>query len=178
MIPCLDVAGILGRQLRALAAEQPGFDWEVVIVDNGSTDATASVARSFGSQFDRFTFVTEPRRGCHHARNAGWRASAGVKVAFVDADDVIVAGYVAAMAAALDEYDLVGGRLIHDVADLSESNGNSLSAVQTVGLVPGPGFLPYVMGANFGVRRTAIEAVGGFASDVPFGEDADLSWCL
>lgn len=178
VIPCLDAAATISRQLEALAAERPTFMWEVVVVDNGSTDATAKVARSYASRFDRFMLVTEPRRGRHHACNAGWRAATGSKVTFVDADDVILTGYVAAMAAALDEHDLVAGRLVHETEGAGASAEGVLSAVQTNGLVSGPGFLPYVMGANFGVRRAALESVGGFASDVPFAEDADLSWRL
>jgi glycosyltransferase involved in cell wall biosynthesis len=178
VIPCLDAATTLSRQLDALAAEEPTCAWEVIVVDNGSTDATVAVAQSYASRFDRFVLVTEARRGRHHACNAGWRAAEGSKLAFVDADDVILAGYVTAMAAALDEFDLVAGRLVHELEDSGASDRDSLSAVQTNGLVPGPGFLPYVMGANFGVRLAALESVGGFESDVPFAEDADLSWRL
>ncbi len=175
MIPCLDVEATLGRQLDALAAERAPQRWEVVVVDNGSRDGTASLAESYAGRLGGLRVVRERKRGRHHACNTGWRAAVGTKIAFVDADDVIEPGYVEAMATALDSYDLVAGRLRHV---RPEARGDEWGAVQTGGLMPDLGFLPYVMGANFGVRRAALEAVGGFADDVPFGEDADVSWRL
>lgn len=104
VIPALDEAEAIGQVL----AELPGFVTATIVVDNGSTDATADVARAAGA-----TVVREPRRGYGRACAAGLAASrdAGV-VVFLDADR---SDYPAEMAAlvrpVLDgEADLVMGR--------------------------------------------------------------------
>ena len=104
VIPALDEAEAIGQVL----AELPDFVATTIVVDNGSTDATAEVARAAGA-----TVVREPRRGYGRACAAGLAASrdAGV-VVFLDADR---SDYPAEMAAlvrpVLDgEADLVMGR--------------------------------------------------------------------
>src|SRR5262245_12262714 len=67
------------------------FRWEVVVVDNNSTDTTRElVARMAASFPTRLDYVFEPRQGKSHAMNTGARASTNPVLAFVD-DDVRVA---------------------------------------------------------------------------------------
>jgi glycosyltransferase involved in cell wall biosynthesis len=175
VIPCLNAASTLGHQLDALASERPRLVWEVVVVDNGSTDATVAIAQSYASKFDHLCVVHEARPGRHHACNAGWRAASGAKIIFVDADDVIEPGFIDAMATALDSHDQVAGRLR---VEYSDGVVPGMEEITTSGLMPDLGFLPYVPGGACGVWKSRLEAVGGFDADVPFAEDADLSWRL
>lgn len=66
----------------------PDLTWDVVVVDNGSTDGTASVIRRFGARLP-VRGVLEPRPGVAHARNAAVRAATGAYVLWLD-DDVLV----------------------------------------------------------------------------------------
>jgi glycosyltransferase involved in cell wall biosynthesis len=78
--------------LRSIAdSAMPSFlDWEVVVVDNNSTDKTRDVIQGYCSRTaSRFRYAFEPRRGLSNARNAGIREARGDVLAFVD-DDVTV----------------------------------------------------------------------------------------
>ena len=82
VIPVLDDAELLRRCLAAIAAQQRPAD-EVVVVDNGSTDASAEVARAAGARV-----VVEPRRGIAAASATGFDAARGDLLARLDADSV------------------------------------------------------------------------------------------
>lgn len=97
VIPALDDSVMLARCLRALAAQIRLPD-EIVVVDNGSTDDTASVARAAGA-----TVIHEPLRGIFPATSAGFDAAHGDIVARLDADSIPPADWLARVAAAFDD---------------------------------------------------------------------------
>lgn len=110
VVPVLDAAGTIEQCLDALQAQVGAPRWEVVVVDNGSTDATAQVVRRhpIGARL-----LQEPARGPYAARNRGIEHAAGAIVAFTDADCVpnprwIAEGVEAVHAGA----HLVGGRIV------------------------------------------------------------------
>ena len=112
VVPAYNAAATLAEQLEALAAQQYDGDWEVVVVDNGSTDGTADLARRYAARSRRFTLVDGgPRRGHSAPRNAGAKAARGELLAYCDADDVVAPGWLQAMADAACHYDLIGGWL-------------------------------------------------------------------
>jgi glycosyltransferase involved in cell wall biosynthesis len=104
ILPCLDEADALPVVLAALPA-----GWPVLVVDNGSTDATAAVARALGARV-----VTEPRRGYGAAVHAGLEAAQAELVAVLDGDGSIDPGVLPGMAAvvAAGEADLAVGRRV------------------------------------------------------------------
>jgi glycosyltransferase involved in cell wall biosynthesis len=104
ILPCLDEADALPVVLAALPA-----GWPVLVVDNGSTDGTAEVARSLGARV-----VSEPRRGYGAAVHAGLEAARSELVAVLDGDGSMDAGVLPAMAAAVaaGDTDLAVGRRV------------------------------------------------------------------
>jgi glycosyltransferase involved in cell wall biosynthesis len=104
VLPCLDEADALPA---ALAGLPPG--WPVVVVDNGSTDATVAVARAHGA-----VVVTEPRRGYGAAVHTGLLAADSELVAVLDGDGSLDAAELPAMAAAVADgrADLAVGRRV------------------------------------------------------------------
>ncbi len=82
VIPSLNDAGMLARCLDALAHQTRKAD-EIVVVDNGSTDNTAEVARAAGARV-----ITEPKRGIPAATAAGFDAAIGDIIGRLDADSV------------------------------------------------------------------------------------------
>ncbi len=88
IVPAYDVERFVGATLRSVQ-EQTVADWECVVVDDGSTDATATVVAGIAHQDPRIRLVRQPNRGLSAARNAGLREiSPSVEyVAFLDSDD-------------------------------------------------------------------------------------------
>jgi len=83
VIPAFDAAATLARAIESVR----GQSWpvhEIIVVDDGSTDATAAVARRFG---EAVRLIEQPNRGVAAARNAGAAAATGDWLAFLDADD-------------------------------------------------------------------------------------------
>jgi glycosyltransferase involved in cell wall biosynthesis len=84
IIPVFNRGYCLADTLRSVCA-QTFTDFEVVVVDDGSTDDSAAVARSFG---ERVRVLTQKNSGVSAARNAGLRAARGRFIAFQDSDDL------------------------------------------------------------------------------------------
>jgi glycosyltransferase involved in cell wall biosynthesis len=84
VVPAHNEADGLAATLEALAAQDVDAAYEVLVVDNASTDATATIARAYGVQV-----VAEPRRGVCRARQTGVDAARGEIIASTDADTVV-----------------------------------------------------------------------------------------
>ena len=84
IIPVFNGARFLGEAVDSILA-QTYRPCEVIVVDDGSTDATGDVIAGYG---ERVVAVRQPNRGEAAARNAGVRAARGALVAFLDADDL------------------------------------------------------------------------------------------
>lgn len=174
VIPCLNVAMTLSQQLEALSKQACSLPWEVVVVDNGSTDGTVAVAKSWRLRLPRLKVVKEMRRGRHHACNAGVGAAEGEFLVFVDGDDEVLPGFLEAMGCALEIHPMVAGRLEHHFPGAVNIEG--VGEVQTEGMLDGYGFMPFASGGAMGIQKRVFETVGGFAEDKDFCEDADISW--
>lgn len=109
VIPARNAAATLPAQLAALGRQVGAPLFTVVVVDNGSVDDTGDVARAASSAEFQVTVVVEPRAGVNVARNAGVAAAADGVVLLCDADDEVLPGWVAALAAAVDDTHWAGG---------------------------------------------------------------------
>lgn len=98
VIPVYDVAAYLPDLLASLSSQrEPGCRYEVVLVDDGSTDASpALIAEWLESYPRRARVISQVNSGVSAARNAGLEASTGTWVTFPDADDVLDANYLRA----------------------------------------------------------------------------------
>jgi glycosyltransferase involved in cell wall biosynthesis len=176
VIPARDAAGVLDDQLTALAAQRWDGTWEVIVaVDTGSTDSTAEVARRHVAGGRPIRVVEAPAgAGPGASRNAGAEAAAGAALAFCDADDVVTAGWVAAMGEALRHHEFVTGPLELDrlnPAWVVESRGRSFADRRPVF----EGIFPYASSCNMALRRSLFERAGRFDPGWRVGEDLELS---
>ncbi|MFC9744243.1 bifunctional glycosyltransferase/CDP-glycerol:glycerophosphate glycerophosphotransferase [Streptomyces niveus] len=101
VVPIYNVEDYLDDCLRSLAG-QTMADSEVVMVNDGSTDGSARIARRFAEQDDRFRLVEQANAGLGAARNTGVRYARGEFLTFVDSDDVVPDDAYERMLAALD----------------------------------------------------------------------------
>jgi glycosyltransferase involved in cell wall biosynthesis len=147
----------------------------VVIVDNGSSDGTADLARGYRQRFKAFTLIDGGSRRGHSApRNAGANAAQGELLAYCDADDVVAPGWLQAIADAACHYDLIGGWL--DAEPLNDDATRSWHH-------PWPRdrlrswLLPYAVSANLAIWAEVLRDLGGWSSEYEAGgEDTELSW--
>jgi glycosyltransferase involved in cell wall biosynthesis len=164
-------------QLEALALQDFEGGWEVVVVDNGSHDESRAVAESFSDRLNLHIVDAGNRPGAAYATNVGVRHASGRKLIFVDADDQVAPGYLAAMAAGLDRHDFVTSNFDHRTLN-----------PPWVQLAHGPlwrdpedplgdhfGVLPSA-GGSVGISHAVFEAVGGFPEDFGRMYDIAFSW--
>jgi glycosyltransferase involved in cell wall biosynthesis len=176
VIPARNEEHRLGAQLDALLSQAWNGEWEVIVVDNGSTDGTASIVRRYSELSPRVRYVLAGERADQSfAANAGVDAAAGSAVAFCDADDVVGDGWLAAMAAGLADNDVVTGPNELDRLNppwLASSRGRSIT--EPVGTFAG--VFPCVRGNNYGVRPAVWAKVGPLKEG--FFPVADLEFSL
>jgi glycosyltransferase involved in cell wall biosynthesis len=176
IIPARNAAATIGAQLDALAGERCPVAWEVVVVDNGSTDATAELVERRKADLPGLRRVAAPKAyGANVARNAGCRATEAAALLFCDADDVIEAGWLGAMVRALTTYPVVGGAI--ERRSLNPPAAVAGRPHRWDGLFDTFHYLPYGLTANCGARREVWEQLGGFSEEYVHGsDDCEFFW--
>lgn len=175
-----NAAATIGEQLEALARQQCSQPWEVLVMNNRSSDNTAEIARSYESRLPALRVIDAlDKQGAAYAMNKGVRAARFPAIAFCDADDVVADGWVAAMGEALARDPFVSGpleveRLNRSAVSRNRPNAQS-SGVQEYVYPP---FLPHCGAGNMGVRRRVFELVGGFDESLAALFDTDFCWRL
>ena len=110
IVPAFNEEAELPRTLRAIHSAAAGYEYEIVVVNDGSTDATAAIGQQFGARV-----ISIDRRQIAAARNAGARAARGDVFIFVDADTRIGPEHVrGALHALSDGFAGGSGRLAFD----------------------------------------------------------------
>ncbi|NEQ09002.1 MAG: glycosyltransferase [Moorea sp. SIO4E2] len=151
-------------------------DFEVIVVNDGSTDSTFEIAKEYNVKL-----ITTENRGLSNARNTGWQAATGEIVAYLDDDAYPDAQWLQYLAYNLITTDYVG----IGGPNLAPAGDGSIAAC--VAHAPGnpmPVLISdleaeHIAGCNMAFRRDCLEAIGGF--DPRFrtaGDDVDVCWQL
>jgi glycosyltransferase involved in cell wall biosynthesis len=169
--------------LEAIAAIESARPWELVVVDNGSSDDTQAVLEEARASLAvPMVVVFEPVPGITRSRNRGWRAASADVVAFTDDDCYPAQDFVDRIAAAFAEDEglgFAGGAvLLHDPEDARIA---TVTRPDRWEIEPGA-FITAgtLLSANLAFRRNVLEAIGGF-DDVfaygngPGGGDVDIA---
>jgi len=158
---CLEEIGSAGELLT-----RRGWDWEVIVCDNNSSDATAEIAASLGA-----TVVAEPVNQIGRARNRGASVAKGEWLLFVDADSLVSPLLFEELMEAVGSGKVVGGgacltvkekNLGHLMIPLHIWNGVSR-------------IFGYAAGSFLFCRRDIFEDLDGFSLQRYAGEELDLS---
>jgi glycosyltransferase involved in cell wall biosynthesis len=163
VIPAFDAAAYIGEAIESVLAQ--AVPMELIVVDDGSTDATCDVIATFG---DRVRCLRQEHQGASAARNLGVRTSRGMRLAFLDADDLWPADKLPRQSHFLDTHtdvDVVFGHA-HEFysADLTQSERARLPLRDAM-----PAYVP----GSMLIRRAAFERVGEFSTAWRVGEFVD-----
>ncbi len=168
----------------AVSAVPPSFEWEVLVVDNNSSDQTHEVVQDFCRRYPgRFRYLLEPRQGLSNARNAGIREARGDVLAFVDDDVTVGPEWLLNLTASLHsrEWAGAGGRIIPVWGDeapswLSTEEPHALAPFVAFDLGSDAGRLGIPpLGANMAFRKEVFDKYGGFRTDLGRCGDSLLS---
>jgi glycosyltransferase involved in cell wall biosynthesis len=168
VIPSYNRVDVLGRAVASVLG-QSGADVELIVVDDGSTDATRTLLASFADP--RLRVVVQDNAGVCAARNAGAEASSASFLVFLDSDDEAAPGWVNFYRqAGLDDLDFAscGVRIVGE-----EAHESFLVAPRH-----GPAFgyieARFLSGA-FGLSKSLFDEVGGFRVGLGYSEHTDLA---
>lgn len=184
VIPAYNEEYCIHDCLQSILAETKSHsdDFEIIVVNNGSTDNTKKIALTFPG----VRVVDEPKKGLTWARQAGYLAANGELIANVDADNILPRGW---LAKTLSEFDknknLVGLSGPLKYHDLPRLTGILINIFYTLGfafyifnhfVIRRSGML---QGGNFVIRKTALDQINGFNTAIRFyGEDTDIAMRL
>jgi len=182
VIPTRNRATLLAQALSSLRQQALSRrSFEVVVVDNGSTDATAAVIEAARQELGNLVGIHAPEPGLHTGRHAGLSAATGEVLVFADDDIEALPTWLASIKEAFEDPDvaLVGGNnfplfvqappawLIKLWNKGSFRGYKALPALSVIEFAKAPAsFSPYdVWGCNFAVRKDVLVAAGGFHPD-------------
>lgn len=163
---------------------ESGLDYEIVIVEDGSSIPAGLVVSSFRDRLP-ILYLTQQNTGPSGARNHGASDARGEWLIFLDSDTILPEGYFDALIPVLNdpETGLFGGpdRGHADFSPLQKGISYSMTSLLTTGGIRGQKdgggsadvFYPRTF--NMGIRKTLFDRLGGFDVRMRYGEDLDLS---
>ena len=182
IIPCYNAGKYLAPCLSSVLS-QGMADFEVILVDDGSSDGTLAEAERFARRDARVRVLTQENAGVSAARNCGLDAAKGEWVTFVDADDLLPEGaFATLLGAAEDDVDLIVGahetfddsgerEVVRPETNWPQKRGEARRRAVALRLIEGDRVLNIMCGKL--VRRALVEREGlRLAREVAVAEDA------
>lgn len=172
VLPVYQGASVVARAVRSIL-DQEFEDFELIVIDDGSTDESATVAREAAVNDPRARVIQQPNRGRSAARNAGAALAAGTYLVFLDADDEAGPEWLLRL---WEVSDSGRAQLVHCGELRVPIDGSPQRQIPTMRYGPlfayqlGP-FLP----GTFAVRRTRFLEAGAYEEDLHFGENYELA---
>jgi glycosyltransferase involved in cell wall biosynthesis len=151
-------------------------DYEVIIVDDGSTDSTGEIAREYP-----FRLITTDNRGLSSARNTGFNAATGEIVAYIDDDAYPTSEWLKYLATTFltTDHAAVGGPNLSPPTDGFIADCIAHAPGGPIHVLLSDREAEHIPGCNMAIRKSCLEAIGGF--DAIFrvaGDDVDVCWRL
>jgi glycosyltransferase involved in cell wall biosynthesis len=172
IIPTFNRWPLVGAAIESVLAQSCG-DFELIVIDDGSTDDTAKQLARFGS---RLRLLSQPNRGVSAARNLAVRHACGSYLAFLDSDDLWLTNKLAIQVAFMEQNPSVE---ICQTEEIWIRNGVRVNPKATHRKPSGDIFLPslelcLVSPSAVMLTRELFERIGGFDESMPVCEDYDL----
>lgn len=142
VVPAYNAAGVIGRCIDTVL-RQTYPDFELLIIDDGSTDETAEIAAAKAAQDARIHLIRQENAGVSSARNTGIAAASGELLCFIDSDDTVSANYLETLLALYSP----GVLPVIDVVR-SDRNGSALSPMPETFMLDGDWVDSYFAGSS------------------------------
>ncbi len=167
---------MLGATLESLTKQITSDPFEVIVVNNASTDRTREVAQQYQGKLN-LVVVDEPHKGRGAARAAGFDHAQGGIVFSTDADVIIPPHWLSSLLAHLSDKSFAAVSGTCQVRDLSQLGNSTINTIQSVAMrafarVYGT---PWLTGSNFAIRKEVYQVSGGFDHKLTAFEDAELA---
>lgn len=177
VVPAYNEEKTLERCLGSLSGQHTSLPYEVIVVDNNSTDNTERIAQTFQKKM-RIRVVHERKKGRGAARQAGFRAAKGEVILSTDADAVVPSNWVEILATTLLTKSIVAVTGTSNVKDSSLFVNHAYNVIQPMSMIVYRLFFGHywLSGFNFGIRRDVYVQSGGFDRNLNVIEDIDLSF--
>lgn len=172
VIPAFNEHEHIPNCLKSLANQDCTSKYEIIVVDNGSTDDTAAIAQSLAVRV-----ISQPQRGIARARQTGFEAAAGDIIASTDADTILPADWLSRIEQLFNqnpEAVAVAGHFLLFDGPVVVRTAIKLSLKLMPLILKFAPRLWSFGGFNFAVRADAFTAIGGFNTNLVFGEDINL----
>lgn len=179
VIPLYNKADTIMRTLQSVIS-QTFSDYEVIVVDDGSDDNGASLVEIFSRKTAAIRLVKQQNSGVSAARNRGVREARGRYIAFLDADDEWMPGFLDECARILHRYPeaMVLGTNYEYVMPGKVIKGGESSCVDCIDFYSEWPYRTPVNSSSMVVGKGTFLAVGGYSEGVGFYEDAELLFKL
>jgi len=166
VVPAYNEGKILIPTLKTLKKQNYKGQYEIIVVDNNSTDETAQIAKKMGAKV-----IFEPKKGTAAARQAGFLAAKGEIIASTDADTIVPRDWLNRFA-----YEFAKHKDAVVISGMYTFHDGSLILRALTGIFNYPLFtiFGWYSGANMAVKKDVFRASGGFDTDIKLSEDSVL----
>ncbi|AFZ35840.1 glycosyl transferase family 2 [Stanieria cyanosphaera PCC 7437] len=173
IIPAYNGDRYIGKAIDSVL-QQSYRDYEIIVVDDGSSDRTSQIVQSYGS---KVRYISQQNQGVAAARNQGLEVAQGEYIAFLDQDDFFLPNKLASQVALLEQKSCLG--IVNSGWQIVNQDGEFLAAVQPWQTLPQLALIglivwkPVFLGAML-FRHSWLKKSGGFDVELEQTPDVDL----
>ncbi|MDY0087581.1 MAG: glycosyltransferase [Coriobacteriia bacterium] len=177
IMPAYNAEATISRAIESVMA-QDYRGWELIVVDDGSSDATGDIAREYARRDSRIRVLTQDNQGCASARRAGAQTARGEFVTKIDADDYLLSGALATLSESIDaqpQFDIYSAHGYREFSDGSRVDvfGDPIFSKPLSLVLDDLIDECWIFGGGASIRRKTLERIGGFRAEMRC-EDYDL----
>lgn len=168
VIPTYNRSNELSNAINSILAQTFEY-WEIIIIDDGSTDDTLRVVGDYCSRDSRIKYYNQINQGVSAARNAGAKLAQGKYILFLDSDDTVTPNWLQ------DFVDLL--HYEHDIMYCSLLAINTESGTEVIERpsVVFHGVVSNMLAGAFAIQKNFFNKVGGYDVSMKFGENTELA---
>ena len=176
IIPAYNEENSIAKTLKTLAKQDYPEEFEVIIVDNGSTDGTKQEANKFAKKL-HLRVIDEPKKGRGTARATGANEAKGDYLFYTDADAKVPKHWISGVMKYFDDPQVVavtGPWKVHDVKGFTRFFLNNFQEIAVLPYTLAAG-MHWLTGFHMAIRKDIYKKAGGFDPDLNAHEDIDIS---